>query len=476
MEYDIYISYQQGRRHENVPIVKNVADHLEKEGYTVFFDINEKERINNDENLTILKNAQIVLVFLDGNIEEIKPDEGFYKELKILGQRVAEGFKGVRIYRYNLYERSQLQELIKRISDAETHEALAWLDRTMYGYDKERVDDSLQNVTKMVDSMMGAPNYVQWKAWEKSRRMLYIAIALLLMVLTGMVIYGVEQGKKNRDTGKATAGELKKPIILFEGGVTTKNFIDDIADSLISLFPNSLYIHHSSKIAWWMLLEDVMGDNQSRTHYFVVLSSMKITSFQDLLNDIGIDSEEFVKYRKIIEYKVGEVPMVVQLWPRKEFKELERTDTISIEELKQLLTHEDISVYTTTNQSGTTDKYRKMLGNSWPDNYKTLNKKTFASSNKSVLLVNEAFNYPKEEKNTLRLALVDENGERCKMEAYIYSIAFYDNEKGDYIIPEPVLRFLKELRERTGKPFDTVRNIETGGPNIIYSLDSAFMS
>lgn len=455
MEFQIYISYQQGKRHENVPIVKNVADHLSKEGYSVFFDLNEKERINNDANLSILQNAKVVLVFLDNNIEEMEPGNGFYKELQIVGRRVRDGFDGVRIYRYNQYERSQLQELIKRITDAEMLEVLGWLDRTMYGYDKERVDDSLQNVTKMVDSLMGTPNYERWKSWEKRRRILYAVIAILMLMLIGLIIYG----------------ERKKPMLLFFGGQTTKNYIESRADNLITQYPNAEFVHHSSSIACWMLLEDIMSDNKSRTHYPVVLSSMKIANIQDMLNEIGIDSAKFVKYRKIIEYDVGKVPMIVQLWPREEFKEQEGKSSISIEELKQLLTRKDINVYCTTSLSGTTKKYRDLLGkDSWPDNCEVIGMNTFAASNKSVLLVNEEFNYSKEAKNTLHLKLVDDKGEQCKIEAYVYSIALALNQENQYSIPKPVYAFLKKLGKRTGKPLVTKRNIATGGKNIICPL------
>lgn len=447
-KYDVYIAYRQGVRKdetgENIPLITPVFEALSRAGYKVFFnygDDEKKKETNDDQNLEYIDTAPVILVFLDKSVKDMKEGDGFDKEIKRIRQRISQigSSKGILVYRYNGY----------------THECRVLdLSKSTYLEEKTELKRSAQLVVRDVERELHNYHSPSYKCLKRTK----IIVSLAFVVLAGIALFACVNMAKNKavaDTAKedyrllVESGESR---LVIAGGSTVKNFLEATEDGFIDNYSNSIYIHMGSEEAWGLLMEDIMATDSGRRYYPIVLSAGKIDSASIRVRTGYVDDVSFGDFksrRNIEELKCGETNLIVQLYPKNNFKDYCKKKKITISELGKLLKEKNNTILTTSNQSGTLSAYKGYLpDSSLFKNTTIFNPNTYRDINgKEIILTNEQYKYSKDPGNTIDLLLVDDHGLQCKLDLYIYSIVTRVNNGTDYSRPVPVNRFLERVRD-----------------------------
>lgn len=210
--------------------------------------------------------------------------------------------------------------------------------------------------------------------------------------------------------------------IVFAGGGTVQKYLAKYKDIDVNNYTHypSKYIHLPSAEAWSLLWDEITEDGDGRRYWPIVLSAEKL----DDSPHIALLSSA------IVEYKVGEIPLMVQI--KDDFEE----KSICLDELKKLLDNPSYAVHTTSDHSGTYNAYRQVLLSRHYDLDKLLKKKgrnvfTLSYYNtkapgktKDIFLGNELYNYQREPKMALKPVVYDaQTQDTVKIPLYVYAVA-----------------------------------------------------
>ena len=467
--YDVYIAYRHGVDKKNSEKIKPVYNKLNGLGYKVFFDNEDKDnKTNFDQNLSILENARVVLVFLDSSVNSLKEGDGFYKELERIYHR-DNNREDVLVYRYNGYESGgtyPLSDLKKYTYLDESSELTRSADLVVRDVENmlhrywpmtfKEYNDEINKESKKYNE--------KYKKWGKTKKLLILLLGISILFVILFWLFAHTQ-KIIADTNKKnlsdviTAYEKNEKKILFAGGSTVKNCIDSLMyASFIDDYPNSLFVNMGSEAAWRLLVEDYLIEPKNRNYYPVILSAEKLdterlkkeTGFNDKSSVIKYDSE-----RQIKEIAIGKANLVVELSSCDEFGEYKNKKTISIESLKRLIerTGDSISLYRTSLSSGTLARYKELLLQDKDsakineiiiDSASTFAPKGIRGS-KNVILTNQY--YTTDDVNSIKLN-VENNNDTCDITLYVYFVEIRSPE--GFEKPKPVANFITKLIKKIG--------------------------
>ena len=445
---DVFIAYSHGNNHENVSDIKLVCDELKKIGYSVFFDLDnpsDTQIAGKEGGLKILQNARCVLVFLDSSVVDKDPESGFYKEMRSLRKRIEnDGFTSYRFYQYNGFAREELdrtkneqQAHITDDADKERKELFDWLIQqpiSHYRTGKE-INTSLNAIIRDVDQMLHYFNSFSFNKWK---RIVISSVAVVLLLIGLLVGVSVALGKAN--------AEIKRqadPIIVFAGGVTTKGLIDEIAPHLIEDFANSIYINMGSRSAWGLLFEEQLRSGHG--DYIPIVLSAEAVDTAKLKAHYGLNVKEFSKDYRIMEVHLGDIPLMVQLYPADRFEDYNNIDTsITVEQLNHLINTSKAYIQTTSEQSGTIQGFRQQ-GVKW-HNSTTFKPNSYIDITPSIMLVNKM--HCAKGLNIKNLTLISDS--ICTIPSYIYFTIKKDAD--NWKVEKRIKSFIDSIYKRKNMP------------------------
>lgn len=291
--------------------------------------------------------------------------------------------------------------------------------------------------------------------------------------------------------------------LIFAGGGSVKNYIEQRRDIDIAVYSNSIYINLPSGSAWHLMPEEAnrykeYGSNSKGTFTSICLSADEIDStFIDENNKSIFDDA------RIIQYKLGYDSLVVYL-SRKIAAESgiePYAATIDINTLKSLVgyavsNHKRTRMFSTKKTSGTLRLYQSCFApedsvdfdelldnriahvyyqNSNADYIKALEE---SEGNQPYIILGSKYYCPrklKKDDDYQELVVVDGKMPVVKP-LFLYFIARYDSEKGDYcIIRKPIIQFLKKIKARKNLDADVWKQVmegkvKTNGGDVIINL------
>ena len=295
-----------------------------------------------------------------------------------------------------------------------------------------------------------------------------IVLGLVVLSLVGLALYVVSQTQKiafESDIQKqklafdSISQKLKEPTLVLMGGGSVKNFIRDTAKFDLSEYnPKNykyIYVPTPSKLAWPQIAE-VRSINRTKykdvndyPYHLILLSAGQATE-----NDLIPDSTERHYFRDhwgyIEEVYLGKSNLRVAILDRKNLINLD--STITIRELKELLTLQDVSVYTTKKYSGTYHLYDSLLKTKgcYLKNINNINEfredqsPTFTENTDLAIFLGSS-TYLVNINGTKQYDVYDEENHRLiSNKLYLYFIIFKQNDHA-MIIPDVVRGFLENI-------------------------------
>lgn len=438
-EYDVFVSYRhlsEDSETHSIPLARSITQAFQLEGFKVFFYCNNTE----DAFKVIQENKSryyIILVTKDSietinkypylTIEEIESSLGdengdgynFAKEVYLIDKGIEAG----EICKKNVLLLN-VDKVFKKKRDIKTallQHGFRFVGSQDYPW-TEVIDfptDERFSIYKMInpDSDKGgevkikkSPRY----SYERVKRIMrWVLIPVLCMLFIAFVaLLGVNQHaivKQQDETEKQYNVVVKqreeidslsriieqygKGCIVFAGGGTVQKYLasKDIDVNNYKHYP-SKYIHLPSAEAWSLLWDEITEDGNGRQYWPIVLSAEKL---DDSLH------VALLKSSTIVEYQVGEIPLMVQI--KGDFK----GKSICLKELQELLDDSSYAVHTTSDHSGTYNAYHQVLLKRKYDldNLKKKGRNVFTLSfydtgaqgkSKHILLGNELYNYQNE--------------------------------------------------------------------------------
>ena len=324
-----------------------------------------------------------------------------------------------------------------------------------YAVDFESADDLVNKVSTRVDSyidhyaLKGANSQgTSFKSLVFNKR----NIAILLFLLCLLLGYGV---------GKYCSGSLStiqnndKPMLLFAGGGSVANFIEEQEGTQIpSLadYPNGYFVHLPTKSAWKMLVEEVVSLQDARRYYPICISATEATD-EDFCS-AQISQQMFVDSAIVVSCKLGEDSLAV--YAQKDCEFLKRNPEclfskhISVDKLRELVKSKEMNVFSTSFESGTRAGYCKVLGieNTDLNQYLAGQFSEFSAvsavskGDKSYLLLGSQYYTMKAIKNDAVKLTVQSEYAKPMM---IYFMAYRKNQD-IYWVPQETLDFLGHLK------------------------------
>lgn len=334
--YDVFISYRKeygGLAKDDIgcAIARNLAQALEAEGYSVFFDCDRSPFPTFDEASAAMRRARTICILLsDYFFKNLDPTSGYAQEL-----HTAEA-----IYRQDK-ERVVFLNIngTFHISSVEGT-AYAWLSKINY-----KRFQTARDFRKYFEEFLPA---VGLKRLPVNRRIRLLRLLLLLVVAVMAAGWYYDSHVRNR--------------LFFTGGGTVKNFlIKEMHVNVDKYDYGGCYQHQPSLPAAVLLAEEAKheGDLSKKRdwkgHYeYVILSTGQIdtSKFFRILS-----SKEFKNRYRILEYKLGYAVAQVVIYP----EDPNCKDTISLSKLKDLMADPSTFVITTDEQSGTYATYATLL-------------------------------------------------------------------------------------------------------------------
>ena len=423
-KHDIFISYR--CKVDNRPIgrhlARSVKQALESEGYSVYLDVEDSS--SKQKHLEELERSRIILVLLT-DYSFAKGGENFREEIQ----------KAL-----HLIETKQINP-----------DNVKWIRLDGFTDDPDPLFQQVKSQYHFIDmptgtgftanlaNAIGIKSHRTLETYKRTCRILAAVAAVIFMALAVAVLFG----RKYNNELKQYNNELKQykePCIVFAGGGTVKNYLKDSCNYDVSNQKPNLFIHMPSKSAWTLIWDD-LNTGSNRLFFPVVLSATQISD--TIINSIPKDFWD--KYR-LIEFPVGEIPLMVQQIPADTSKTI-----ITIQELNKYIGNSSYTVYTTSPTSGTYLTYAKK-GVNISKCTLTYNESHFEGKwnpeNIQIFLANTEFYYLREKEPTQHLmTLVDTDSTPIMMPLYIYTLASFDSDS--YKIAVNVQNVLDELGAAT---------------------------
>ncbi len=420
-EYDVFVSYRhlsEDSETHSIPLARSITQAFQLEGFKVFFYCNNTE----DAFKVIQENKSryyIILVTKDSietinkypylTIEETESGLGdengdgynFAKEVYLIDKGIEAG----EICKKNVLLLN-VDKVFKKKRDIKTallQHGFRFVGSQDYPW-TEVIDfptDERFSIYKMInpDSDKGgevkikkSPRY----SYERVKRIMRWVLIPVLCVLFIAFVALLGAIVKQQDLSRIIE-QYGKGCIVFAGGGTVQKYLANYKKIDVNNYKHypSKYIHLPSAEAWSLLWDEITEDGNRRQYWPIVLSAEKL---DDSLH------VALLKSSTIVEYQVGEIPLMVQI--KGDFK----GKSICLEELRELLDDPSYAVHTTSDHSGTYNAYHQVLLNCNYDldSLNSLKKKgrnVFTLSfydtgaqgkSKHILLGNELYNYQNE--------------------------------------------------------------------------------
>lgn len=281
-------------------------------------------------------------------------------------------------------------------------------------------------------------------------------------------------------------------ILIFAGGGSVKNYINDSRGVDIFDYPNSVYCHLASGTAWALLIEEAnrSQENKSELERFtsVCLSADDI----DSTSFINEKTRGIFKKSRIVRYNIGSDTLAVYIHTDivKKIKYLSGTETIPVDSLRSLVKYalsmpQDIRIFTTSKTSGTLRLFQSCFEPSDSINLNNLldNEQTFLFYKDSEATYINSLDIPNQIKpyiilcsrhyfpETLESAsnrqftkLYVYRGEKAVIKPMnLYFLAFYDNEERDcFRIRKQVFKFLEAIKAEDNIDPDVWADLKRG--------------
>lgn len=259
-----------------------------------------------------------------------------------------------------------------------------------------------------------------------------------------------------------------RPIIVFIGGGSAKNFIDSLMGSKIEEYPGSFYINVPSTTAWLTLVEEInrydhSDDKKKKATAIVCLSADAIDPVfmnkghnKKVFNEkekrivgIELDADELTVYRKgsISELK-------------------DSATTISVDILESIIKKNSVKIYSTKKNSGTLRAYERLIGDTAVKKklesisssnvfYDFFTEGDFKKASKCLILGSQ--HYKPNDKSLIKMKIKGKDDPSVKKPICIY-FAIYPDDRGCYIIDEPIRKFIRSFKSKIHK--DVWKKIE----------------
>ena len=259
-----------------------------------------------------------------------------------------------------------------------------------------------------------------------------------------------------------------RPIIVFIGGGSAKNFINDLFmnDQKIENYPGSFYINVPSGSAWLTLVEEInrydhSDDKKKKSTAIVCLSADAIDSDTTFMNK-GHNKDIFTK-KRIVGIELGADEMTVYL--RGSIDNL--SNTISVKTLESIIKKDSVKIYTTKPESGTLNAYKRIIKDSATKKkldsisrnnvfYGFFTEKDFEKDSNCLILGSQ---YYKPNVGSLKPIEISDTT-NIKKPICIY-FATYPDDRGFYRINEPIRKFIRSFKSKINK--DVWNKIENSG-------------
>lgn len=281
---------------------------------------------------------------------------------------------------------------------------------------------------------------------KRRKRFFQVASCILFVVLVSLFgiimkqqqVLGVKETElKVKDS---IIHQYKNECIIFAGGGTVQQYL--INDTLNNIgvkidvknyqdYP-SKYIHLPSKDAWALLWDDV-NEGKNRQYCPIILSATEIDT-----KDANIN--RFKKNRKIVEYNVDSIPLMVQIIDHKK-----NNNPITLDYLKKMLqdSTNKYEIWTTTENSGTYTEYKRLLNGINLDSIvknQSGGRKDFKptegdkedSTKTQLFLANNSYYYTRDAEYTSKRIVISDTKPQ-KISLFIYTIAVKND--GAFEIP-----------------------------------------
>lgn len=452
--FDVFISYRDDESKHSTSLARTVSQAYKENGYKVFFDkwyqdIDWEEAIDNSDNYVILLTDYS---FIDKNRENedrttfqkkkidrfasedelstylngILPPKGdFETEFKKICEKIREKQIGKEQVRCLNVDNS-----IPLKDDEIKSEILFFIKNNFELYPLETKDK-----IKEKEYLHHVPEFgrvlVRHSTWARLGKWMVVASLLLA---TALVWCGVR------------LAQYSGPGILFAGGGSAKNYIaNKMGVDVNDYGPNSIYVHMPSTAAYDLLWDYI---NDSSSYYPIVLSAGEM--------DISkVDKNRFEnRGKKILQYRLGEVALLVQLRNYEGTKYKKGDSIITVDDLSMLLSDTTINkiCYTTTKGSGTYACYDAILPLGLRDsNYTVFTPEDYDVGEKTTLhiyLANESYAIKeKKDDHVLSLKIIDSIGGPTKMLGlFLYAVGEHNTQGTKYMPSAPVKKFFKKLK------------------------------
>ena len=382
-DYDVFVSYRhlsEDSETHSIPLARSITQAFQLEGFKVFFYCNNTE----DAFRVIQENKSryyIILITKDSietikkypylTIEEIESrgrnENGdgynFAKEVYLIDKGIEAGEiskKNVLLF--------NMDKVFKKKRDIKTtllQHGFKFVGSQDYPW-TEVIDfptDERFTISKMInpDSDKGGEVKIKksprfsYERYKRITKSLLIISSCLFFVLAVFLGVNRQLSKKYDNVLRKTdsiQNEIENNCIVFAGGGTAQRYIDSVFRDSISIKNyniGSKYIHLPSTTAYQLLWDDVNEDS-TRQYCPVVLSAGKIDTK-------GVDIEKFKITRRIAEYQIDSIPLMVQIFDGR----APTKGVITINSLEKMLKDTLYEIWTTSKESGTYLEYKSLL-------------------------------------------------------------------------------------------------------------------
>ena len=426
--FDVFISYRDIESKHSSSLARDIAQEFKERGYKVYFDawydIKWKDAIPVSDNYVVL------LTDYSFEVKNEKSEEGkhFREEVTAILDRLKNRTKENPEWKGNalwldvdLGYSSYLQKM------EEKKEKKSDLDKRIEN-EVKYVPFMTHNKKNLINENLGEKNF--FKKFPLIKRSTWVRLGKWSLLLAiALVCCGVRLAQYSRPGILFAGGGSPAHYLLAKMGVDVKNYA-----------LNSRYIHLPSSRSY-DLLWDAIHEDESAAYFPVVLSTGEIDISK--VNDSTISRFKNNSMR-ILEYKLGEVPLLVQLRNHNYSKK-----TITKEELATLLSNPAVKCYTTSSGSGTLREYTKILSDSFAlnDSNSVFDPKYYYGyiDSPQIYLANEE--YAIEDTSVISLKIMNSANDTAKVGLFLYTIGKWDSAAQKYKLDPPVKKFIDKLEK-----------------------------
>lgn len=322
----------------------------------------------------------------------------------------------------------------------------------------DRIED-LKHLAKDRIRNFATPIY---KQLHRTQMLTIAAFAAFLLVLTGVLAWKV-------------VSQSNTPKLLFAGGGSALNYIQESANIDIKNWRGALYASMPSGTSWPLMAEEYnrhenRNGNKDLKFVTLVISAGKANTAVMLKS---CDRVEFNNKATIVESKIGYDTLCIYI--QKDFYEKHKErlpinkNEITAKDFREVLLKNDnlhALFFATAESSGTRNQYNQCLINDTATDIRSYAKHVTifneadapgVYTNKPYVIMGSEYYYPKvlDKKGMApkdkyeKIILKDDKGKAIRKPIYLYFVAFTDvSDDTKYVhIPDPIYKVLRKIKK-----------------------------